>query len=136
MAVKSQGTKLYAKNGTTFVEIMGVQSIGMSGGEAEKIDTTALGDTSPSSVKGMETALSVTSEINYDPADSSHILLDALRANGASVNYKLLFNFSGATNTQFFTGEILSFPAVPSIERNSVLKKTLSLTVNNVRSSE
>ena len=136
MAVKSQGTKIYAKNGTLFVEVLGVQSIGMTGGEAEKIDTTALGDTVPSSVRGMETALSITSDINYDPADASHILLDTLKTNGAAENYKLLYPFSGATNTQFFTGEILSFPAVPSVERNSVLRKSLSLTVNNVRATE
>lgn len=136
MAVKTQGTKLYVKNNGNFVEITGIQSISMSGGEAEKIDTTALGDTSPSSVRGMETALSVTVDINYDPADTSHQIMDAFKANGASTNYKTLFNFSGATNTKFFTGEVLSFPELPTMERNALLKKALGLTVNNVRATE
>jgi len=84
----------------------------------------------------METALSVSAEVNYDSTDAGCVVLDALKSNGAVVNYKVIFPFSGATNTKFFTGEILSFPELPSAERNSLLKKTLQLTVNNVRTSE
>lgn len=135
MAVKTQGTKYYVKSGTSYVEITGVQSVSMSGGEAEKIDTTALGDSSPSSVRGMESALSISMEMNYDPGDASHVLLDALKANGASTNYKVVYT-SSANNTKYFTGEVLSFPELPTTERNAVLKKTLGVTVNNVRASE
>jgi hypothetical protein len=135
MAVKSQGTKLSVKNGANFSEIVGIQSISMSGGEAEQIDTTALGDASPSSVRGMETALSVTAEVDYNPDDAVHIILDTLKTNAASVNYKLVTPAT-TNNTKYFTGQILSFPELPSAERNSVLKKTLTLTVNNIRASE
>jgi hypothetical protein len=134
-AVKSQGTKVYVKNATTFAEITGIQAFSMSGGEADKIDTTALGDTSPSSVRGMESALSVSMEINYDPTDAVHILLDGYKTNVNTVNYKVIFP-SASNNTKYFTGEILSFPELPSADRNSTLKKTLQLTVNNIRNSE
>ena len=135
MAVKSQGTKVYANNGTALAEIPGIQSIAMSGGEAEQIDTTALGDSSPSSVRGMESALTVTCEIHYDPTNAVHQLLDGYKTNANSVNYKIVYT-TATNNTKFFTGQILSFPELPSAERNSVLKKTLQLTVNNIRTTE
>jgi hypothetical protein len=135
MAVKSQGTVLAVKNGTTFSNIAGIQGISMSGGEAENIDTTSLADANPSSVRGMETPLQLSCEIHYDPDDASHIILDALKSNAASVNYKML-TAATTNNTKYFTGQVLSFPQVPSAERNGVLKKTLALTVNNIRSSE
>lgn len=135
MAVKSQGTKLFVKNGAAYDEIPGIQSIGMSGGEAEQIDTTALGDTSPSSVRGMESAMALSAEIDYDPDNTAHQYLDTLKASAASVNYKI--TFPGVTaGTKYFTGQVLSFPELPSAERNSKLKKTLQVTVNNVRDVE
>ena len=136
MATKSQGTKLYLKDAASpasFVLITGAQGFDSSGGDAEKVPTTNIGDTEPSSVAGMPQPVTMTVEVNYDFADAGCVALDALKASGGSTIFKQVFN---GPVTRYFDGEILSWNALPSASQNSVLKKNLSITVNNVRDTE
>lgn len=136
MAVKTQGTTFHVKNNGNFVQIAGIESTSPSGGEASTIDTTPIDATSSSSLAGPPSPQTIGLTIMYDPAETSHQILEAWKSNGQSTNFKVVYPFSGATNTKFWTGDVQSMPDLPSIERNSVLKKTVTVGVNNYRSSE
>lgn len=136
MAVKTQGTQYFVKNNGNFVQIAGIESVSGAGGEAQTIDTTPLDATSPSSVAGSPSPETLTMTIMYDEAETSHQILDAFKANGATTNWKQIKPFSGATNTKYWTGDVQTWPNITSAERNSTHKKSLTVGVNNYRASE
>lgn len=91
MAIKTQGTELFVLNETvspsTIVEIGCPTSYNPGGSAADQIETTCLGDTERTYEAGLRTPAQETFEIVFDPADTSHRLLETLLTSGENVTW-------------------------------------------------
>ena len=109
-------------------KIPGVESISVSPGQKPQIDTTAISDTTSSSVVGVPAPGTLTFSIMYDPTDPVHgYLLQSFNTAG-SVNdaWKITMQ-DNADSWMTFNGYIQSFDW--SFEKNGTAKASISVSL-------
>lgn len=149
MAVKTQGTELFVLNETaspsTIVEIGCPTTINPGGSAADQIETTCLGDTERTYESGLRTPAQETFDFVFDPADTSHRLLETLAASGEKVTWYV--GLSDGTNAPTVSGGQLvaatsrtgfKFTAavqsvVYAIPTNEVVRATVTLQRSGAR---
>ena len=91
MSIKTQGTELYAINPTgstpSLIDIGCVQSISGISTPVETIETTCLADTARTFIAGLKSPGTFSFEINWDPADATHVLLQQLKEAGTTLKW-------------------------------------------------
>jgi hypothetical protein len=84
MSIKTQGTHLYFKDGTSVIQVGCVTSISGVSASRDQIEVTCLEDLARSYESGMVTPGAVTFGITFDPSENSHINLHDLYVSGES----------------------------------------------------
>lgn len=145
MALKTQGTRLYAINPAddSLITIGCVQSIDGIDTSIEQIETTCLSDQARTYVAGLATPGVATFEINFDPSDTTHTLLHSIKVSGASTKWAV--GMSDGTDAAVvgstglwenpttrswieFDGFMESFPF--NFAQNTVVKSSIGIQVS------
>ena len=86
--LKTQGTQLYVVSGpTAATKIANVTNVSGLGGPKSQIPTTNLESEEEESTAGLGAPGQVTLNINFDPQDASHDLLQTLKESGDKVSW-------------------------------------------------
>jgi hypothetical protein len=114
MAVKSQGTDLYALVPSTgeFIDVGCITSLDGIDSSIDQIETTCLNDQARSYESGLATPGTATFGINVDPSDANHIRLHQLKTSGTTLRWAI-----GWRQQRFIDG--LEPKAVPTAVVNS-----------------
>lgn len=101
MAIKTQGTQIYLINpdDESVVEVGCPTGADISGRTTDEIDTTCLSASERSFVSGLRNNGTVSMPINYDPANSSHTLLEDLQEAGTVVEWAIGYSDGTADPT-------------------------------------
>lgn len=100
MAIKTQGTQLYyVSAATTVTEIAKITSISGLGGARDQIDVTHLMSTEREFVGGFANPSPITLELVFDPGQTSHENLIALRESGDKVPWMIALSDGTASPT-------------------------------------
>lgn len=149
MAIKTQGTRLFAIDPGASGQQPQVLSVGcptsIDGIDTtlEQIETTCLGDQTRTYVSGLATPGSASFEIQFDPADNSHVRMHELKVAGIKLDWALGFsdgtqqptldsnnNFELPTTRSWiaFQGFMNSYPF--SFQLNSVVTSTVGIQIS------
>ena len=129
-AWSTAGMKLYVTISGSASEVKGVESISVSPGQKPQIDTTAIGDTTSSSVVGVPAPGTLNFSIMYDPTDAVHGYLLAAFNTAGSVNDTWKVTMKDQTDAWLtFTGYIQSFDW--SFEKNAAGKASISVSLSS-----
>lgn len=149
MAIKTQGTQLYLVNPTTFVvtAIACVTSIDGLDATRDQIETTCLEADDKTYEPGMKTPSAFTFGVNFDPAETSHLLVEGLFNDGTPVQWAIGLSdgtIAPTTDTNddfdttavartfvYFDGYVSSFPL--TVTQNDVLRSTIGVQVSGPR---
>lgn len=114
---------------TTYKEIKPCLNLTYNNVARPKINTTGMGDTTPTSIPGRpQEGDDVTATVLYDFADTVHQLLD-----GASPDTEYTFRFTaqdGSSTLRYFKGRISQWPALPAITGDAAASKNLQILVS------
>jgi len=147
MALKTQGTKLYTINPTTFalITVGCVTSIDGIDTAIEQVETTCLESPARTYIAGLATPGSASFGIQFDPSDTSHTTLHAIKTAGTSLLWAVGladgtapptvgtggaddFDLPTTRSWILFEGFMNSFPF--SIPQNSVITSTVGIQVS------
>lgn len=136
MALKTQGTELYLINpaGDLVVAVGCVTSIDGLDATRDQIETTCLEAQDRTYQAGMKTNAAFTFGINFDPADSSHAVVEDLFQDGTEVAFAIGLADGTADPTVDSTGSEFDLPATRSwiAFRGYVSSFPLSMPLNDV----
>jgi len=125
----TQGGALYLKIVSTWTLIDGVDAITPSGGERQTISATAINDSASKTVAGIPADVSMEGELFYDPLDTAHLAVLALRASGANAEWRWAYPAAIATATRVvWTGQVADFSPQFGVN-NAALKSKLKILV-------
>lgn len=104
MAIKTQGTVLYAIDPAddSVITVGCITSLDGVDTTNEQIETTCLSDLARTYVSGLATPGTATFDINFDPADASHLRMHALKVAGTTLKWAV--GMSDATDAPTVTG--------------------------------
>ena len=108
MAIKTQGSQLYFKDPANDAVVAIQCSTGISGFSSprDQIETTCLEDDSRSYEPGMRTPGAITLNLNFDPANASHLRIQQLYVSGErSIEFALGWSDGTAAPTVDTSGE-------------------------------
>lgn len=144
MAIKSQGTMLYAIDPTDdSVLVVGcVLSIDGIDSTLDQIETTCLSDSTRTYVAGLATPGAASFSINFDPSDESHVRLHELKVAGTVLEWAIGFSDGVAPPTVLakvfvlptsrswinFDGFLNSYPF--SFASNAVVTSTVGIQIS------
>ena len=144
MAIKTQGTKLYAIDplDDSVLAICIVSGIDIGSPSAGEIPTTTLCDKVKRYMAGMRDAADVSFTVDFDPANLEHLRLAALQESGESVKFALGLSdgivpptvltdeFTLPTTRSWvkFTGFLKDFPL--SFSEDSVIKTQVGVRMD------
>lgn len=114
MAVKTQGTQLFvidptASGGPEIITVLCATSLSGLGAAREQIETTCLEDDSRSYVGGLATPGQLTVNLNFDPANESHLALYNLWKSNTDFEFAIGFGPETSVPT-IGTGGEFDFP--------------------------
>jgi len=102
LIVPAHNTKLKVKISTTFVEVVGVTTLSVSGWGTESIPTTHLSSTFKTSrPSAVPNAATLTGTLLFDPADSTHAALKAMSWTPTITDWQVVLADDDATTYQF-----------------------------------
>lgn len=102
------GSKLKAEISTVYTDIAGVLSISFDGNEMNIKDISNITSTAKRYRAVNKEGGSISLEIQYNPADTTHAFLNTTYNAGTAINYKLVLADTGAAEFAF-SGIIKSF---------------------------
>jgi isochorismate synthase EntC len=136
MARKTQGTELYLinPNGDVVVAVGCVTSIDGLDASRDQIETTCLESEDRTYEAGMKTHSAFTFGLNFDPADSSHTVVEELFQSGVEVAFAIGLSDGTADPTVDSTGSEFDLPNTRTFVafRGYVSSFPLSMPLNDV----
>ncbi len=89
MSIKTQGTEVYFVNpsGLALVKLNCPTGVTGLGGAADQIEVTCLDATNKGFVQGLKNPAAVSIPFNFDPAQTSHQLLETLYEAGTTLDW-------------------------------------------------
>lgn len=145
MAIKTQGTHLYAVDPAdeSLITVGCVTSIDGVTTANEQVETTCLESDARTYIAGLATPGNATFGLNFDPSDSTHTRLHALKIAGTSLKWAIGFsdgtaapvvdsaaNLDGPTTRSWinFDGFMTDFPF--NFAQNSVIQTTVGIQIS------
>lgn len=145
MAIKVQGTKLYAINPAddSLITVGCVTSIDGIDSTIEQIETTCLESAARTYVAGLATPGAASFGINVDPSDASHVLLHTLKTAGTVLQWAVgwsdgtvepaidsngLFDPASTRSWIVFEGFMNSYPF--AFASNAVVQSTVGIQIS------
>lgn len=105
----TDGTQLALKINNVFTNVPGVQNLDGPSGTKTEIEGTALSDTAKSFKGGKPDYGSVTFDLAWDPADTTHAaILDSYKTAGSVDDWQITFPDAGAAAAAF-SGAVMEF---------------------------
>lgn len=149
MAMKTKGTRLYVVDPSddSVVEVGCITSFSGLTQPKDQVDVTCLADMVRQFVSGLATPGTATFGVNFDAADSSHLLLETLNQSGETVEWALGLSDGTAPPTGVDTDGDFIIPATRTwvtfdayvadlplnFALNSVVQSDVSLQVSGNR---
>lgn len=101
MAIKTQGTMLYTIDPANDAVLVVGCVINIDGIDTtlEQLETTCLGSPARTYIAGLATPGAASFQINFDPADASHVRLHELKVAGTTLEWALGFSDGTAPPT-------------------------------------
>jgi len=101
MAIKTQGTMLYTIDPDTDTVLVVGCVINIDGIDTtlEQLETTCLESPARTYIAGLATPGAASFQINFDPADASHVRLHELKVAGTTLEWAVGFSDGTATPT-------------------------------------
>lgn len=145
MAIKTQGTRLYAIDPAddSVLTVGCITSLDGIDTTNEQIETTCLSDLARTYLSGLATPGTATFEINFDTADTSHTRLHELKVAGTTLLWAVGFSDGTAAPTVDsggtwdlptsrswirFEGFMTTFPF--SFAQNSVIQSSVGIQIS------
>lgn len=129
-AWSTAGMNLAVNTGTTLVNVGGVDSLSITAGQRQQIDTTALADTASRSVSGSPAPGQLTFSMFWDPGDTSHAYLLTSYNSAAVPKEKWQINCVDAGNaTITFNGYMQEFGPL-TFEKNGAAKASMTVAID------
>jgi len=126
MAVATKGTTIQIDDGTgTFNTITGAKDFTGPSGSISIMDTTALEDTTKQKLAGLSDEGQFSFNINWNSADTQHILLRTNFIGEISSNFKLNLSNSGVVT---FSGYVSGFDHGASVDDVYTAAITIEIT--------
>ena len=93
MSIKTQGTQMYCvdPDNKTILVVGCVTGIDGLDTTLDQLETTCLDSLARTYVGGLATPGSATFDINFDPADDSHVRMHQIKVSGAVLNWAIGF---------------------------------------------
>jgi hypothetical protein len=145
MAIKTQGTRLYAVDPAdeSVITVGCITSLDGIDTTNEQIETTCLSDLARTYLAGLATPGTATFEINFDTTDATHTRLHELKVAGTSLLWAVGFSDGSAAPTVDsggtwdlptsrswirFEGFMTNFPF--SFAQNSVIQSSVGIQIS------
>lgn len=129
--IKTQGTKLKVESSTSpgeYLDVPGIASIdGLGSGEADDIDVTDFDSTGKEFLVGLKDEGTLTCQLNYDPDNAVHTLLETLQNSQTKTNFKIQLP-AGTNDTFSFEASVKQFNK--SLQANDAVRATLQLRIS------
>lgn len=109
MAIKTQGVMLYTVDPSddSVITVGCVTSIDGIDTTLDQIETTCLESAARTYMAGLATPGSASFQINFDPADASHVRLHALKVAGTTLPWAVGFSDGSAAPTVDTSGDFI-----------------------------
>lgn len=127
--IPSQGSTLTYKaaGASSHVGIGNLTTFTIRDGSASEIDVTNLSSTSKEFILGLSDAGSCSFDINYDPNEAGHKLLDAAYANGKVGEFKLILS-TGTLKTYTFQAFVMGFSITGGVDAVNTASVSIRIT--------
>jgi hypothetical protein len=109
MAIRTVGTHLYVIDpyDDSLITVGCVTSIDGIDTTVEQVETTCLADSARSYTSGLATPGAASFTINFDPSDTTHVRLHALKVQGTTLSWAVGFGDGTAAPTVDSLGEMV-----------------------------